>query len=198
MSSQPTSAPTGARARMVSGAAELFRERGVAGTALADIVAHSHAPRGSLYHYFPGGKAQLAEEATAMAGRELGSALTALLATEKPASAVRLMIDVFRKRLVDSEFVAGCPVAAGALEGGEAPGARHAAGEAFTSWESTISSVLWQHGVQADRADRLATLMVSTIEGALIVAKAQRSTRALDRAEAELVDLVSAVVNDEV
>lgn len=199
MSTMPTAAnPSGARSRMLAGAAELFRERGVAGTALADIVEHSHAPRGSLYHYFPGGKAQLAEEATATAGRTMGALLSQLLTEQGPEGTIRALVAYFRQTLVDTDFAGGCPVVAGALEGGESPGAREVAGEAFTAWESTIAGVLWQRGVSAQRAERMATLAISAIEGALVLARAQRSTRALDRTETELVALLHDLVPDSV
>src|SRR5207245_307823 len=51
-----------ARQKMIESAALLFRERGIHGTSFADVLAHSGAPRGSVYHHFSGGKTQLAEE----------------------------------------------------------------------------------------------------------------------------------------
>src|SRR3712207_8589123 len=53
----------------------LFRssERGVQGTSFADVLEHSGAPRGSIYHHFGGGKTQLAEEATRWAGEYIRS-----------------------------------------------------------------------------------------------------------------------------
>lgn len=176
-----------ARERMLASAVELFQRHGVDATALSDIVEHSGAPRGSLYHYFPEGKSQLAAEAIAQAGRQSGALITGLVATHGPEAAVRMMIGYYRQQLVDSDFLDGCPTAAGALEGGDAPGARQAAGETFTSWESTIAAALWQHGIAAEQADRLATLAIAAIEGGVVIAKAQGSSRALDRVEAELV-----------
>src|SRR5207247_2874815 len=52
-----------ARARMVQSAATLIRERGIHGTGLREVVAHSGGPRGSLGRFFPGGKTQLETEA---------------------------------------------------------------------------------------------------------------------------------------
>ena len=52
-----------ARARMVQSAATLIRERGIHGTGLREVVAHSGGPRGSLGRFFPGGKTQLVTEA---------------------------------------------------------------------------------------------------------------------------------------
>lgn len=178
---------------MVNSAIQLFRERGVAGTALSDVVEHSQAPRGSLYHYFPGGKAQLATEATARAGQLMTRMITKSMAAAGPAGTVTTIVDLFRAQLRDSDFTSGCPVAAGALEGGGPPAARAAAGEAFTTWEATLADALREHGFPAERAGSLAALMVCAIEGAIIVAKAQRSTRALDRVEEELRVLLGAL-----
>ncbi|MFF2554638.1 TetR/AcrR family transcriptional regulator [Nocardia sp. NPDC058058] len=171
------------RDRMLTGAALLFRERGVAGTALADIMERTGAPRGSVYHYFPGGKAQLAEEATDLAGRTMGRMISALLTAEGPAGAVSAFVDYFRSQLLDSDYMAGCPVAAGGMSGADTPGARERAGEAFTEWESTLASALWQHGMAVGDAEDTATTAVAAIEGALVMARAQRSTRPLDRIE---------------
>jgi AcrR family transcriptional regulator len=48
---------------MVRSAAQLIRLQGVSGTGLREIVAEAEAPRGSLQHYFPGGKEELVSEA---------------------------------------------------------------------------------------------------------------------------------------
>ena len=56
------------RERMVYHAAQLIRMQGVSGTGLREVVDRAQAPRGSLQHYFPGGKEQLVDEALAWAG----------------------------------------------------------------------------------------------------------------------------------
>src|SRR6478736_4915695 len=60
-----------ARARMVQSAATLIRERGIHGTGLREVVAHSGGPRGSLGRFFPGGKTQLVTEAIDVALAEI-------------------------------------------------------------------------------------------------------------------------------
>jgi AcrR family transcriptional regulator len=181
------------RERMVSSAIQLFRERGVAGTALSDVIEHSQAPRGSIYHHFPGGKAQLAAEATALAGKLMARLITKSIATGGPTESISVLVDNSRQQLLATDFASGCPVAAGALEGSDPASARDAAGTAFASWETALALAYTEHGVPADRAETLASLVVCAIEGAIIVAKAQRSTRALDRVEEELRLLVGAL-----
>ena len=55
----------------VQSAATLIRERGIHGTGLREVVAHSGGPRGSLGRFFPGGKTQLVTEAIDVALVEL-------------------------------------------------------------------------------------------------------------------------------
>src|SRR5262245_55101569 len=56
------------RSKMVRGAAELLRERGYSGTGFREVIEITGAPRGSIYHHFPDGKAQLAGEAVEYVG----------------------------------------------------------------------------------------------------------------------------------
>ncbi|MCZ4076805.1 TetR/AcrR family transcriptional regulator [Rhodococcus sp. H36-A4] len=187
-----------ARDDMLRSAALLFRERGVEATSLADVIEHAGAPRGSIYHHFPQGKPQIVEEATRAAGAMMGAAISSGLAADGPARTIAAIIGGFREQLVATDYTAGCPVAPAALEGVNSPAALAAAGESFTSWEDTIAASLWQRGLSQQRSSSLATTAISAIEGALIVAKGQRSIRALDRVEAELVPWVETVLDQAV
>ncbi|MFE3101964.1 LmrA/YxaF family transcription factor [Nocardia tengchongensis] len=113
----------------------------------------------------------------------MGRIISTLLATEGPAGALSAFVDHFRQQLLDSDYTAGCPVAAGGMAGADTPGARERAGEAFTAWEAALASALWQHGLAVGDAEDTATTAVAAIEGALVMARAQRSTRPLDRIE---------------
>ena len=62
---------TDSRSKMIRAAAELFRQDGYHATAFSDVVEASGAPRGSIYFHFPGGKQELAREATVLAGDEI-------------------------------------------------------------------------------------------------------------------------------
>ncbi|EID56024.1 TetR/AcrR family transcriptional regulator [Saccharomonospora xinjiangensis] len=174
----------GPRSAMTASAVALLRERGVAGTSFADVLAHSGAPRGSVYHHFPGGKAQLVEEATREASGELTGAITRLLREQGTVSALRAVARLWREGLARSDYAAGCPVAASAL--GPVPGARDAAGTALRDWEAAVAGSLRREGVPSERATTLGTLVVSALEGALVLARAQRSAAPLDAVVTEL------------
>ena len=77
------------RERMVVSAALLIRERGAHPTAIADVLAHSGAPRGSAYHYFPGGRTQLLCEAVDYAAQFMADRL------ERATSAVEVLDELF-------------------------------------------------------------------------------------------------------
>ncbi|EHR62010.1 TetR/AcrR family transcriptional regulator [Saccharomonospora cyanea] len=181
---QRTPRTTGPKTAMTASAVALLRERGVAGTSFADVLAHSGAPRGSVYHHFPGGKAQLVEEATRTASGELTAGITRLLRDHGTVSALRAVADLWRRDLARSDYTAGCPVAASAL--GPVPGARDAAGAALRGWESAVAESLRREGVPPERAGALGTLVVSALEGALVLARAQRSAAPLDAVVTEL------------
>jgi AcrR family transcriptional regulator len=171
---------------MIQSAALLMRERGVEATSFSDVLDHSGAPRGSIYHHFPGGKAQLVEEATRYAGDFIAAGLAAALEEDDPVAALQRFTDLWLGTLRDSDFKAGCPVVAVAVEGDRSAEARAAAGAAFDRWERLLADALTHRGVAAERAHGLATLAVASIEGGVVLARAQRSTAPLERIAAEL------------
>src|SRR5215813_15188975 len=54
---------TGVRDNMIAGAARLLAQRGLQATSFSTVLAETSAPRGSIYHHFPGGKEELVTEA---------------------------------------------------------------------------------------------------------------------------------------
>lgn len=175
---------------MVLTAALLMRERGVEATSFSEVLAHSGAPRGSIYHYFPGGKAQLVEEATRYAGDFIAAGLRGRLAHDDPMEVVDAFSEFFRPVLQDSDYEAGCPIVAGTLEGDRTPGARDAAGDVFLRWEQLLAESLERNGVPRERSRSLATLVFASMEGAIILSRAQRSLAPLDRVVVELRSLI--------
>src|SRR5438874_421534 len=124
-----------ARRKMIVSQALLQRERGVAGTALPDVLDHSGAPRGSIYHHFPEGRAQLANEATQWAADFISRRLEQSLAERDTVAALDQFVADWLTVLSDSEFAAGCPVVAGALDAGT----RDTAAAGFRRWEQLLT-----------------------------------------------------------
>lgn len=176
---------------MIRSQALLQRERGVAATALPDVLAHSGAPRGSIYHHFPDGRAQLAAEATEWAANWVADDLEGSLAAGDIGLALDRFIGKWTEILRDSDFAAGCPVTAAALDAGKDPGARAAAEAGFRRWERLLTDALIQNGLDERRAESLALIFISATEGAIILARAESSLRPIERVAEELRSMVS-------
>jgi len=160
------------RDRLLNGARKLLAEKGYAGMELRDVAARGKAPRGSIYHHFPGGKKQLAVEAAELEGREIRAAIESSLAERGLAETLATFGEMFRRRVKDKPERLGCPVAAAALARPEDPALAAAATAAFESWEAPIAAALREEGVAEADAANFAGLVVSTIEGALVRARA--------------------------
>src|SRR5260370_23581443 len=100
---------------MVRSAASLVRSRGVSATSLADVLADSGAARGSIYHHFPEGKAQLAEDAIRWTSERLIAHLRAGTPSG-PSDVLGRFIDVWRRTVVASAGTAGRVGAAVAID----------------------------------------------------------------------------------
>lgn len=170
------------RALLLDGARQLLAEKGYAGMELRDVAERGKAPRGSIYHHFPGGKRQLAVEAAALEGREIRAAIERSLEERGLAATLTAFGEMFRRRVRDHPERLGCPVAAAALARPEDPALAAAAAAAFQSWEAPIAAALRDEGVAAGEADTFAGLVVSTVEGALVRARAASDHAPLDSA----------------
>jgi AcrR family transcriptional regulator len=170
------------RALLLNGARQLLAEKGYAGMELRDVAARGRAPRGSIYHHFPGGKTQLAVEAAELEGTEIRDLIECSLAERGLAQMLTAFGEMFRRRAKDRPERLGCPVAAAALARPEDPELAAAATAAFQSWERPIAAALREEGVGRADAEAFAGLIVSTVEGALLRARAAGSQQPLDSA----------------
>jgi TetR/AcrR family transcriptional repressor of lmrAB and yxaGH operons len=184
------------RRRLLDGARRLLAEKGYAGMELRDVASRGKAPRGSIYHHFPGGKRQLAAEAAALEGAEIKSLIERSLEEHGVRGTLARFGEIFRRRVVNHPERIGCPVAAAALARPEDPALASAATAAFQSWEEPIAAALIKEGVSEKDAATFAGLVVSTVEGALIRARAAGDQAPLDSAigglEAALESLLAA------
>jgi AcrR family transcriptional regulator len=185
-----TGSVRGPRERIVFSAAQLIRRDGVAATGLREVVAHADAPRGSLQHYFPGGKEQLVNEAVAWSARYASRRVDRYVAAMSTPTPSKLFAAMARQWIDDftaSGFAAGCPIAAATIDCAESTDStRTAAAIAFADWRRPVSRALADMGVPARKAASLATVMISTLEGAILIARAEQNVAALRTAVREL------------
>ena len=179
-------AEPGPRERMIVSTALLVRERGARATSLDAVLEHSGAPRGSVYHHFPGGREQLLREATDYAGEYVARRLDRT-ATEDPLLAIDALLDEYRESLLASDFRAGCPVVAVAVETAEdGPDFRDQVVGAFDRWRQIFARGFAASGIDATRSGELALLVVSGFEGALILSRAYRDLAPLENMRREI------------
>jgi AcrR family transcriptional regulator len=184
---------------MVITAARLIRTQGVSGTGLREVVEAADAPRGSLQHYFPGGKDQLVVEAleftASYAARRVERA-AAGLRTPTPSKLFSAIVDQWRSDFRDSDFTLGCPLVAATADmaaGNEA--IRGALASAFERWQQPVAAALRDMGVPRARAAGLASLMISALEGAIVQARATQSLAPLNAVTRELAPLLDGAVS---
>ncbi|MCP9211428.1 TetR/AcrR family transcriptional regulator [Streptomyces sp. NEAU-Y11] len=186
-----TSTPS--RERIVTGAADMISRRGLSATSIREMAKHAKAPLGSTYHYFPEGKQQLATEAVRHTGDQVARSLRQELKAG-PAAGLNAFLALWRKVVADTDFHAGCPVLAVAIEeppADEVPPALEAAAEVFEQWEGLLADSLREHGADAEQAAQIATLIVAAVEGTVAMCRAKRSTEPLDRTAAQLQALIA-------
>lgn len=179
------------RERILNSAADLIQKYGLHGTSLNDILDESAAPRGSLYYFFPGGKDQLALEATVRGVEVVTTVLKEMLATQPPAAAVQAYFVAAAEYLEQSGFLFGCPVTPVIMDIDDASAALAAVcREAMTTWRELYVKGFKDAGMNATRASALATLAIAALEGGLIMARAARDTEPIIVAGEEVAALV--------
>jgi TetR/AcrR family transcriptional repressor of lmrAB and yxaGH operons len=185
------------RQPIINTAVTLFRRQGYSRTGLNEIVDVSGAPKGSLYHYFPLGKSSIAVAAVKEAGVRVAATLTKL--AEECGSTSELLrrhAELLAGWMRASGFRDGCPITTVLLE--LAPGDRdvtEAGRAAYRIRVSILADRLVADGFQRARADALAILCTSALQGALIQARVERSGRPLEITASELARLIEAAKN---
>lgn len=181
------------RQRVITAAAEMLARHGLNATSIREMAKRAEAPFGSTYHHFPGGKQQVVVEAVQLAGAQVGAGLERHLQAGA-AVGVRGFLARWREILLRSDFRIGCPVMAAAVEepiDDMSASALRAAAQVFADWEVKLAAALALQGHGPESASRLATLIIATTEGAIVLCRANRSIEPFDRVAMELERLVA-------
>jgi AcrR family transcriptional regulator len=177
--SSPSSVPT--RQRLVTAAAELFRRQGYAATGIKAILTAAGATYGSLYHFFPGGKAELARAVIDDGGAAYLALVQAFYRDDvDPVTATEEFFNGGIELLESTAFADPCPIASLAAEIADThTELRDAAAAAFESWIGAVADHLVHHGGQRDTARDASTELFCLIEGAFLLCRATRSVAPL-------------------
>jgi len=169
------------RERLVDAGAAMFGRQGFHGTGVKQLVTAARAPFASLYHFFPGGKEELAAEAV----RRAGAAYAAIVMVHFPpgvdvAAATEAAFAGAADYVRDSGYEDACPIATVALElSSTSEPVRFACADVFEGWIDGLSAVFVAGGIPDEHARPLALQWLSLLEGAFIFCRASRRTEAL-------------------
>lgn len=162
------------RDRLVETAAYLFHRRGYHGVGISEILKLSKAPKGVLYHHFPGGKPELAEAAIDFAADVFAAQIEDLGSECQSRQEFIEALGVLTVAdLEATKFKAGCPLATIALE--TAPDdARlsEACQRGFALWIDTITQHLGRLGSVQSKPE--AEFILSSLEGAMAIARTRK------------------------
>lgn len=169
------------RARIQGAAAVLFRRHGYSATGLKRIAAEADAPFGSIYHFFPGGKQQLAEDMIRTSGTEYGRMVLALL--DSVADPVESLVHAFEAAADDlaaADYADACPIGAVALEVASSNEVlRVATAEVFEEWVGMATRWFGRWVAEPRTAQSLSYAMVMMLEGAFMLSRAARDPEPL-------------------
>jgi TetR/AcrR family transcriptional repressor of lmrAB and yxaGH operons len=166
------------RERLVRATSRLLRTQGYSATGLNQVVTEAEAPKGSMYFHFPGGKVELAAAAVdRYAERAAARMRLHLDESATVGDAIGVIFDGYIEHLDRTGFTEGCAVASVALDAAAVHDLlADATGRAFKQWTEMLTEALEAEGHPSDEAVGLATLVLATIEGSMVMAKGTRST----------------------
>jgi TetR/AcrR family transcriptional regulator, transcriptional repressor for nem operon len=175
------------RQEIIRKAAPIFNQRGYDGAALSDLMRATGLEKGGIYRHFES-KEQLAAEAFDYAWK---LAIDARFeGTEEVPNAVdrlKLFVRNFRDRRAGL-VPGGCPLLNAAIDSDDAhPPLRRKARRALDYWIGRLQSIAEEGKRRGEvrsgvDSEELATLIVNTLEGGLMVSRLQRRDDALDLA----------------
>jgi AcrR family transcriptional regulator len=169
------------RESILTATAELMRRKGYAAVGMKDVVAASGAPIGSLYHHFPGGKAQIAREALINAGTAYGLLIPTLIDPHDDlGEAIESAFMQAAADMADTGFANMCPVASVAAEIADTvEDLRQASSGIFNGWLDGGTAYFVARGLPQDTARDVTVALVGALEGAFVLARTLRDTEPL-------------------
>ncbi len=167
------------RYRLIKSTLTMIQRYGFRGAGVSAILNDSGLPKGSLYFHFPGGKDELVAEALRLAAAEYQLLIERTFKnTKRVEDAVDQIILTLAEIISAGDFQVGCPVSAVSLDVSvDSEPLRILCADIYSEWVDQVSQYLIEAGYSNEKM--LASSFISLLEGALIVARAQRSTAPL-------------------
>ncbi len=179
------------RTRMVEGAIQLLATRGVHGASLLKVLEHTGAPRGSVYHHFPGGKEELILAALDLTGQRHDRFVDRFRGTSVEEITAGYL-ELWRRILINSKLESGCPILAVTTSASAGP-LLDRAGEIFRTSQRHLADLYEEVGVVRAPAERFVTFLIASAEGAVVLARAQQTIEPFDVVADQLLELAAAM-----
>ena len=182
------------RQRIERVAADILARDGYNGMGLKALSEAAGLPYGSIYHHFPGGKEDIAVAAIASRGVWIAGLIEQCFSDGVNRASLQAMFDFVADRLERSEWLDGCAVGTPTLDGSsESARIREACNAAFDAMIEPIAAALRRQGLRRTAAHDLATTIMATYEGAMILSRAQHSRAPMQIAAESMMRLVAAM-----
>lgn len=183
--------------RLIKTMSHLLRTQGFHATGVTQVIEESGIPKGSLYYHFPKGKVELATGSIEQSAEKLFQLLREMMeAAQSPVQAVRIFCDFYINEMGKGHFTRGCPIATITLEAAATNDAiQNACKDAFDRLGSIFEHHLIENGVDPERSQKMAIVALASIEGALILCKAQRSTEAMAVVRDNLIEQLMQIID---
>lgn len=169
------------RERLVVAMGELLRRQGYGATTVKQLTEAAGATMGSLYHHFPGGKPEVAAAALRSSGAAYMTLLPALLdGAPDLEDAIPGAFALAAEHIAEAGWITMCPVGTVASEVADSePEVAAAAAEVFADWVARGTAYFAGRGLDDDAARELTLAVLSSLEGAFILARSLRSAAPL-------------------
>ncbi len=180
------------RDQIIATTCDLLELQGYHATGLNQIIKESGSPKGSLYYHFPGGKEELAVEAVSHVGKiVLGRIRENLAQIDDAAAAIPTFIRNIAIQVERSGFRAGGPITTIAMETASTNETlRQECERIYSEWQEVFVDKLLSGGIDAERARRMAALIIAAIEGGVILCRTRQSREPLEQVADEIQELI--------
>lgn len=176
------------RDRMIASATRLLATQGVAGASFGSVIQHSGTPRGSIYHHFPRGKDELIGEALVKSRAMMLDSL-GQQSFSSPEDVAVGFLGVWRMVLENTGFSTGCAVTGVVASSGDEDLLKRS-NDVFVIWTTKLVELLTDTGLRPEQAKLYATTLLSTAEGAVVLARASASMDSFDLAAEGILELL--------
>ena len=165
------------KTRILHQAAELFNQQGYAGSSMSDIMRVTGLQKGGIYNHFQS-KDDLALQAFDFAIARIKQHTRFALRSKRHAvERMQAIISVFSSFVENPHIKGACPLLNTAVESDDAhPALRERAQQAMNSWLHLIRRII-ETGIEKGEirpevsADEIATIIIATLEGAVMMSK---------------------------